>query len=195
MKRMEKVVCSKCGKIHEIETYPSINAVEEPEMKAKAMTGEIFAWNCPDCGTTNLASYPLLYHDTTENLLLVLSAAPINAESCPEGYIGRQVGTVGEFIEKVKIFDAGLDDVIIEMCKFITMQELGKSVEMKFFKLDGADSEITFTYPENGKMEMLAVGFNVYEDCAGILRRNPQLKDSVSGLARIDQTWLHQHFN
>lgn len=193
MKRTEKVICSNCGKIHEIEAFPSINAAEEPELKAKAMSGEMFAWECPSCGTTNLATYPLLYHDPSEKLLLVLSAAPLNAESCPEGYAGRQVSSVGEFIEKIKIFDAGLDDIIIEMCKFITLQELGKDVELKFFKLDGADSEITFTYPENGRMEMLAVGFNVYEDCAGILQRNPQLKESATGLARIDRSWLSSH--
>ncbi|MCQ2182021.1 MAG: CpXC domain-containing protein [Bacteroidales bacterium] len=193
MKRFEKVVCGKCGKIHEIEAYPSINAVEDPELKIKAMSGEIFAWECPECGTTNLASYPLLYHDPSENLLLILSAAPLNAESCPENYIGRQVGTVGEFIEKIKIFDAGLDDITIEMCKFITVQELGRKVDLKFYKLDGADSEITFTYPENGRMELLVVGFNVYEDCAGILRRNPKLKEAASGLARIDRFWLERH--
>lgn len=193
MIRKEKVVCSKCGHIHEIDAYPSINVAEAPELKAKAMSGELFAWQCPRCGTVNLASYPVLYHDPSENLLLVLSTAPINAEACPEGYVGRQVGSVGEFIEKLKIFDAGLDDIVMEMCKFVTLQELGKDVGLKFYRIDGADSEITFTYPENGRMEMLSVGFNVYEDCASILRRNPQLKAAASGLARIDRSWLAMH--
>jgi len=193
MKRSEKAICTGCGHIHELESYPSINAAEEPELKARAINGELFTWSCPVCGCTNLASYPLLYHDPDEKLLLVLSAAPLNAESCPEGYVGRQVGTVGELIEKIKIFDAGLDDIVIEMCKYVTLQELGKQVELKFLKLDGADAEMTFTYPENGKMEMLSVGFNVYEDCAGILRRNPQLKEAACGLARIDRSWLNLH--
>ena len=60
--------------------------------------------------------------------------------------------------------------------------------------MDGADAEMTFTYPANGQMELVAVGFNVYEDCAGILRRNPQIRESVQGLALIDQTWLSQYF-
>ena len=53
---------------------------------------------------------------------------------------------------------------------------------------------MTFTYPQDGQMELLAVGFNVYEDCAGILRRNPQVRDAVQGLASIDQAWLAKYF-
>ena len=53
---------------------------------------------------------------------------------------------------------------------------------------------MTFTYPEKGQMEMVAVGFNVYEDCAGILRRNPQIREGVSGLATVDQDWLSRYF-
>lgn len=194
MERREKVFCSKCGGIHEIAAYPSINAVEEPELKAKALCGELFAWQCPRCGTINLAKYPVLYHDSAERLILVLSETPLNAEAVPEGYYGRHVSTVGEFIEKIKIFDAGLDDIVIEMCKFVTLQELGKDVELKFFKMEGADSEMTFTYPEKGQMQMLAVGFNVYEDCAGILNRNPHIKEAAKGLVNVGPGWLKNFF-
>ena len=126
--------------------------------------------------------------------MLVLTDAPVNAEGVPEGYTGRQVRSVGDLIEKIKIFDAGLDDVIIEMCKYVTYQELKKEVPLKFVGTDGADGEMTFTYPEKGQMEMVAVGFNVYEDCAGILRRNPQVREGVSGLATVDQDWLSRYF-
>lgn len=203
MTRQERVVCAKCGRIHDITAYPSINAAQEPELKAKALTGELFAWQCPHCGTMNLARYPVLYQDPSENLIIVLSETPLNVESCPEGCIGRQVGTVGEFIEKIKIFDAGLDDIVIEMCKFITLQEMSQdgripagseAPELKFYRIDGSDSELTFTYPAAGQMQMLSVGFNVYEDCAGILNRNPQIKSSATGLVRLDSSWLRQFF-
>ena len=80
------------------------------------------------------------------------------------------------------------------MCKFVTCQELKKDVALKFAGTDGADGEMTFTYPAAGQMELVAVGFNVYEDCAGILQRNPQIRDSVQGLACIDQAWLSRYF-
>ena len=172
----------------------SVNAATQPDLKEKVRSGALFAWSCPHCGAANLLKVPFLYHDSTERLMIVLTETPVSAEGVPEGYTGRQVRSVGELIEKIKIFDAGLDDITLEMCKFVTCQELRKEVPLKFVGLDGADGEMTFTYPEKGQMEMVAVGFNVYEDCAGILRRNPQIREGVSGLASVDQDWLSRYF-
>ncbi|NLZ18657.1 MAG: hypothetical protein GXY24_00065 [Bacteroidales bacterium] len=172
----------------------SVNAAVSPELKERVRNGSLFTWNCPHCGTSNLLKLPFLYHDPTEKLMLVLTDAPVNADALPDGYTGRFVRSVGDLIEKLKIFDCGLDDLVIEMCKFVTAQELGKDVSLKFLKSDGADGEMTFTYPEKGQMELLAVGFNVYEDCAGILARNPQVRDAAKGLAEIDQAWLSRFF-
>ncbi len=186
--------CSRCGEEHVLDIPQSVNAATQPELRDRVRNGELFTWTCPHCGTVNLLKVPFLYHDPAEHLMLVLTDAPVNAEGVPEGYTGRQVRSVGDLIEKIKIFDAGLDDVIIEMCKYVTCQELKKEVPLKFVGTDGADGEMTFTYPEKGQMEMVAVGFNVYEDCAGILRRNPQVREGVSGLATVDQDWLSRYF-
>ena len=186
--------CSRCGEEHALDIPQSVNAATQPELRDRVRNGELFTWTCPHCGTVNLLKVPFLYHDPAEHLMLVLTDAPVNAEGVPEGYTGRQVRSVGDLIEKIKIFDAGLDDVIIEMCKYVTCQELKKEVPLKFVGTDGADGEMTFTYPEKGQMEMVAVGFNVYEDCAGILRRNPQVREGVSGLATVDQDWLSRYF-
>ena len=80
------------------------------------------------------------------------------------------------------------------MCKYITCQEMKKSADLKFVKMDGADGELTFTYPQNGEMEMIVVGFNVYEDCAGIIRRNQDLQTSAREERRIDRDWISKHF-
>ena len=60
--------------------------------------------------------------------------------------------------------------------------------------MDGADGNLVFTYPKDGRMEMVAVGFNVYEDCRGIVERNPQIKEAARGLVRIDPDWLRRFF-
>lgn len=186
--------CIRCGATHNADVPQSVNVAADPDLKEKVRTGELFTWTCPHCGAANLLSVPFLYHDPAEHLMLVLTQTPLGAEGLPEGYTGRQVRSVGELMEKIKIFDAGLDDLTVEMCKFVTAQELKKDVALKFAGLDGADGEMTFTYPEGGQMELVAVGFNVYEDCAGILRRNPQIRESVQGLALIDQAWLSRFF-
>lgn len=186
--------CSRCGAQHTAEVPQSVNVTASPGLKIRIQNGDFFTWICPHCGASNLLKFPFLYHDPAEKLMLVLTDAPVSAEALPDGYTGRLVRTVGDLIEKAKIFDCGLDDIVIEMCKLITAQELGKDVALKFLKSDGADGEMTFTYPENGQMELLAVGFNVYEDCAGILARNPLIRNAATGLAEIDQAWLSRFF-
>lgn len=186
--------CTRCDAQHWLDLPQSVNVATSPDLKELVRSGALFTWTCPRCGTANLVQLPFLYHDPDAHLMLVLSETSLNAEGVPEGYTGRQVRSVGELVEKIKIFDAGLDDLTIEMCKFVTCQELRKTVPMKFVRTEGADAEMSFTYPEKGQMEMVAVGFNVYEDCAGILRRNPHIRESVTGLATVDQAWLARFF-
>lgn len=184
-------ICSECGTSFESPVYQSINVQDNPELKSKVVSGEIFLRRCPSCGKMQLAKYPLLYLDPSEHLLLCLSDQELAVDGL-EGYTARRVTAVGDLIEKIKIFDAGLDDVIIELCKFVTAQELGTGASLKFLKMEGADNDLIFTYPKNGQMEMFSVGFNVYQDCGGILQRNPQLSEAVRGLAVVDAAWLKQ---
>lgn len=190
----EKVSCRSCGHIHEIEFTGSVDVARNPELKQKVKSGEAFVWTCPDCGAANLLNLPFLYHDPGEKLMILLTSATVRSEGLPEGYTGRIVRSVGELVEKINIFDAGLDDVVVEMCKYVTCHELGKDVSLKFFKLDGADSEMTFTYPEDGQMQMVEVGFKVYGDCSGIVSRNPAMKEAASGLVQVDREWLSRFF-
>ena len=98
----------------------------------------------------------------------------------------------GEMMEKIKIAEAGLDDVAMEICKYVTAQEMGKAdVDFKFFRLDGADRRILLTYPEGGEMQVVGTGFSVYEDAAGIVARNSEL--AVRGLVRVNAAWLATH--
>lgn len=197
------VICSGCNAGHTIEVPASINAAREPELKELAHSGDLFTWECPNCGKTNLVSFPLLYHDPDEKLMLWLAPSDdevarikpaLDAAPEMEHYTLRVVAGPGDFLEKLKIHEAGLDDVVIEICKHVTCNEMEKDVELRFFRMDGADGNLVFTYPKDGRMEMVAVGFNVYEDCRGIVERNPQIKEAARGLVRIDPDWLRRFF-
>ena len=187
------VRCPKCGAGSEFEFYQSINAAENPELKEAVLSGDIFVHECPHCGAKQIVRYNLLYHDPDAKVIVCLSDTVFHSDGM-EGYTCRLVSDAGSFIEKVKIFDAGLDDLAVEMCKYVTKGELEKDVDLKFFNFEGADNEITLTYPENGQMQMIRIGFNVYEDCAGIINRNPALREGASGMVRLDQEWLGAYF-
>ncbi len=181
--------CSRCGSSYQAPVYTFIDAVADPSLTARVLSGELFVRECPQCGCRELITTPVVYRD--EVCLVCLSDRPIAAEGL-EGVSGRLVADIGSLIEKVKIFHAGLDDAALEFCKFVTRSELGKDVALKFLRTEGADNEIIFTYPEDGSMQMLAVGFNVYEDCCAIIGRNPAVGASLKGLARVDAQWVEQ---
>ena len=190
----EKVVCSSCGEYSEIEFTAKVNVSTHPELKESILKGELFMWQCEHCGTPNFHKGPFLYHDSENKLLIILTEAKLSGEEIPEGYTARMVRSPGELIEKLKIFDAGLDDVVIETCKYILVQDLKKEVSLKFYKLDGADSEMIFAYPEDGQMQMLQVGFKLYEECSGIVGRNTEIKKATRGLVEVNSEWLSAFF-
>ena len=193
--------CRHCGMEEEIPAYNIINVKENPELKEQLLEGKFFIWTCRRCGTDNLIRYPLLYHDPDQKLLVWLSdgnaeveakmVETFSEEAGLADYTARMVDTPGDLMEKIKIYDAGLEDVPMEICKFVIRQELDKDVDLKFFRMEGADNRLLLTYPENGEMQLIGTGFSVYEDAAGIMRRNPQLK--TSGLVRVDRRWLAQY--
>lgn len=205
-------VCARCGERNDVETFTAVNASSSPELKAALLDGSLFVWECPHCGTHNLLRSPLLYHDPAQNLMVWLTygdraleekaAATIGTLDGMDGYVLRFVDDAGSLIEKVKIFDAGLDDMAVELCKHVTKMELASGSRqeiaadgpMRFLDIGGADNEITLAYPSNGRMEMVRIGMNVYEDCAGIIRRNPPMALSVHGFCRVDAGWLSQFF-
>lgn len=205
--------CSKCGQQHKVIIYKSINTADNPELKAKVADGSLFLWECPHCGQMNLARYETLYHDPEGKLMVWLIPAGEISEAQMQaitmhtkamgGYTLRRVNDMGTLMEKVLIAEAGLDDIVLEMCKYVTKLEmLQKSVpaEQKdefmastfhFYRCEGEGDEriLTFMYALDGQMLGVNVGWNVYQDCAGILERNPQIRPE-EGFAKIDAEWL-----
>ncbi len=205
--------CSKCGQQHKVIIYKSINTADNPELKAKVADGSLFLWECPHCGQMNLARYETLYHDPAGKLMVWLIPAGEISEAQMQaitmhtkamgGYTLRRVNDMGTLMEKVLIAEAGLDDIVLEMCKYVTKLEmLQKSVSAEqkdefmastfhFYRCEGEGDEriITFMYALDGQMLGVNIGWNVYQDCAGILERNPQIRPE-EGFAKIDAEWL-----
>lgn len=209
-----QIACSRCNEAHSVTVRDSINVSENPELKQKVLDGSAFLWECPHCGTLNLLKHQTLYHDPAERLMVWLTFGSSALEERVQASYGqieemkdytlRFVDDIGTLIEKVKIFDAGLDDVVMEMTKYVTRMELCEkekdraseilATPFKFLNLDGADNEITLAYPSGGQMQMLAVGLNVYEDCRNIINRNPAIRDGIQGFAKVDAGWIAGYF-
>ena len=198
--------CSRCGKQTEVELRQSINTALDPELKARVRDGSLFVWECPYCGSRNLLKYQTLYHDPEARLMVWLlpegqepPKEVADAVKELEGYTLRRVREVGDLVEKVNIHEAGLDDVAMEMCKWVTRRELSAknpemmNAQLRFLRMEGPDNEMVLAFPLNGQMQVVNIGLNVYEDARGILGRNPSIRPAP-GFATIDAAWLDQFF-
>ena len=205
---MAPASCSRCGGTRSVETYPSINTAQDPDLKARVRDGSLFVWECPHCGARNLLKYETLYHDPEERLMVWLlpgdaqpPQAVADAVKGLDGYTLRLVREVGDLVEKVNIHACGLDDMVVEMCKYVTRIEMAEQqkrpdiqdVPLRFFRMDGPDHDLVFSFPLDGEMKVVNVGFNVYEDARGILGRNPSVCPAP-GFALVDAAWLGQFF-
>ena len=163
-------ICSRCGESHAVATYPSINVAADPDLKARVRDGSLFVWECPHCGARNLLKYETLYHDPAEKLMVWLlpgDAEPPRAVADAvkelDGYTLRLVREVGDLVEKVNIHACGLDDVLVEMCKYVTRLEMAdqqkrpeiQDAPLKFFKMDGPDNDLVFSFPLDGEMKVV----------------------------------------
>jgi DNA-directed RNA polymerase subunit M/transcription elongation factor TFIIS len=203
--------CTKCGNEQKINIYQRINVAANPELKEKVKNGSLFIWECPKCGKINLAKYSILYHDPQEKLMIWLLPKGESVDKqikiadgqtdLLEEYTLRKVNDISSLIEKVNIADAGLDDIVMEMCKYVTKMEIGEKepdklkkgnildTEFRFYKMNGPDNEIAFSFATEGQLQGLNIGFNVYEDCRRILQRNPSIRPEP-GFVKIDAAWL-----
>lgn len=204
--------CSKCGSEQAFRVYRSINVAQDPELKAKVRDGSLFVWECPECHQMNLAKYETLYHDPDARVMVWLlptgevqqseMQAITNHTKAMGEYRLRRVGDISSLMEKLMIFEAGLDDVVVEMCKYVTKAEMASkagedhaqevlNLPMHFYRLDEKDGEkyMFLTFPDNGRMVGCNIGYNVYEDCAAILQRNPSVRPE-EGFAKVDAEWL-----
>ena len=198
--------CSHCQRTTQVETLQLINTALDPTLKSRVRDGSLFVWECPYCGTRNLLKYQTLYHDPDTKLMVWLlpdgHQPPREVEEAVkqlDGYTLRRVQEAGDLIEKVNIHDATLEDTVMEMCKWVTRRELSAKnpgileAKMRFLRLEGPDNEIVMAFPLNGQMQVVNIGFNVYEDAHGILSRNPAVQPAP-GFAVVDASWLEQFF-
>ena len=218
MKTTIDLTCPACGTGHTASVYLGINTAEQPHLKAAVRDGSLFLWECPHCGRRNLINTQLLYHDPEQRLMVWLLPEGLLSpekekevsgalqqqfagEAGLDGYTMRRVSQAGDLIEKVNIHDAGLDDVVMEMVKWLTRRELSEKesgarageilrAPFRFYRMEGADNDLSLTFPLGGAMQMVPVGFNVYEDCRGIVLRNPAVRPPEKGFAVVDAAWI-----
>lgn len=137
----QNVKCPKCGQMSEVTVWNSITVSDSVDLKQDLLSGKINMFRCPSCSYNALMPTPMLYHD--ENKKLMISFSPCNDEVLKhqlfdnvqksskesgeleklEGYNLRFVADYNELLEKILIFDNGMNDKTIEVLKLMILSQ------------------------------------------------------------------------
>lgn len=129
--------------------YDSVTATLNPEVKRQLLNGEFGKIICPSCGTISYVVYGFLFHDPKGHYMISLKYDYSDAYSMfspPQDYKLRHTEELPELVEKIHIFDAQLDDVIIEIVKIMLNSMRSKNDKYFFVKYEG-----DFLYFETGE--------------------------------------------
>lgn len=187
-----------CG--HEFETliWDSVHISEETSLKSKILNGEINQIQCVKCKKRSYVEKNLLYCDSNQKLLIQMyphSDRPKYLELESEhkkaiknnfrGYTCRLAFGQQEMVEKIRIFDSGLDDRIIEMIKLkiLEQDEVVKETpdaELLFSQYLTEEGEIHFKLTSIGKKisQTIVISYEHYEELLESQEHSDSIKHS-----------------
>lgn len=167
MHEMIDVTCPVCNKNSNFRIWKSINTTLNPEMKEKVMNREAFTFTCPNCGEMTNVVYGTLYHQMEDHIMIHFADSDENEKEILEmlnrqgdseidnlmrgmmndNYLIRIVRSQNSLREKIQIFDAGLDDRVIEIAKvFVWVMYRDKNPDSKevelFYLRDGDENTL-----------------------------------------------------
>lgn len=212
---VEIINCPGCDEEIRMNVHEFVDAQTDPELKDAIINGQFFLTECPNCGQTTLAEYPLMYTDSEKKLnvymapdyepelLDQLNSLDIEDAELDEETSFRLVENGGELLEKILIAEAGRDDRVIELYKAVACENLKEEFpelcpeDMLYFRdEEGEEMFIVFDI-ENpfGEQLTIEVDPEIYEqmakDCKDALWTEPGKYEVVNAewLAdRIDVT-------
>jgi len=124
-----EISCPKCGAHGKFTAWDSVNVDLMPNVKEKAMSGELFRWTCPECGESFTVPYPMLYHDMEKQIMVYhllqrrnesdsMIINTLGRGGLMANYTLRSTYCIDDFREKIAQLDSGLDDRVIEFLKY-----------------------------------------------------------------------------
>jgi hypothetical protein len=117
--------CPYCGEEFTITVYDTVTSAKDPDLKERVLSGDLFQHTCPHCHKEFMIQNQMFYSDADRKFVLWLSQNDVGANLTEfaeplikQGYRLRRCATIQEFIEKIEIFEDGMDDVVVELAKY-----------------------------------------------------------------------------
>ena len=192
------VRCPYCGRIQKVTRWRLVNLETEPLAKLRAMKGTLLSAPCEKCGETLHFRYGVIVYDPAHRAMVYLcpeeeeqDSQTLSALPPEQGYKLRLVYTEEELAEKLQIFDAGLEDTVIELVKvFYFMQfHQGNPEETVVQAIFSAQGEPCIQLRcKSGKSFALPLKMDYYKKVQAQYQERIWRR-SGPGMQRIDAAW------
>jgi len=125
------ITCPGCKHEQQFTIWHSVNVTLDPTLKEKVLDRSLTTFECENCGYTVTIEQNLLYHDMESRLMILRRPKQDEPEELADesfgllstlsgkGYDYRLVTTMNELVEKVLIWEDGLDDRTVEVFKLV----------------------------------------------------------------------------
>jgi len=200
---LPSVSCQKCRQDNQVEFHESINS-HDRQLRAKLISGQLWQWRCTHCTHENRTLHPLLYHDMrvwcmiyyldrgiTEDPKIIAQMVPPPDQLTAlrrfnSTYRFRFCRTLDDFMEKIRILDAGLDDRAVEYLKLRSRA----GVNGRFERLTDGETKLLGFGPASKPLE---IPFSVYSDAlATIKEKFGDETDPASGFVIVDRSYVEE---
>ena len=169
---------------------------------------------CPHCGKSYNIDYPMLYHQMEDQIMIYYVVQEEDIQMVEEqfrgdfgsaeseltkvlkkdmdSYLYRIVGSQRELMEKIRIFDAGKDDRIVELVKRIISDAVAdKNPDLRdanLYYLEEDGKSLFVVVNSKGARGTVPIPKGMYEDMAeGVRDKLPDLRSRSE--FRIDRAW------
>ena len=189
----QNVRCPKFDQVTEVTVWNSITVSDSADLKQDLLRGKVNMFSCPSCGHTALMPSPMLYHDEKKRLMISFSPCDdpvLKAQlfdniqktskesgelSKLEGYNLRFITDYNELLEKILIFDNGMNDKTVEVIKLMILsQDIDKSGDRvcRFGKREADEIEFMIYDMKENQTYTSRVPLSTYETVDTSLRES-----------------------
>ena len=187
------IICPQCGESQKYRLFASINAKENPELKRRVLDETLFDWRCTRCNYFAAMAYSFLYTDPDAGYIICVTPAGEGSVTEPtqeiQDFTKRSVHKLAELKEKILIFDAGFDDVAVELVKNALCTIIRKTYQVDrvhgyFSRVNNGEMEFAIFLPRKYEPVYHSTKLEVYRQSQEVLRSldfvDPQ------GFAKVD---------
>lgn len=186
--------CPACDKTFPITQWVTILPTEDPPLRARAMNGDLFHCTCPHCGKHMMVAYNCLYRDLDKRFAVSLHANRNLSAVAPllPGYQMRLEYTLSAFVERLRILDAGLDDMAFELFRSLLLVQVrrqypGRTINSLRFETIERDS----LYLQLSQTDQIKLPLSAYRSIRDKVKVSG-FQPKVGGYLHIHGLWVKQ---